>query len=135
MNKNHFKNMINTNSLYNSATADTAMGIKDFHRLTKPKDTSLKCLIEGHPSKNRIGVDTSVLIIKHLKSSANAINCIHSKPLLPVNTLGKFCCDIVCPMIQNGFLVFMVFDGASHPLKKSSEHRRQIGKGLRRNHS
>ena len=102
------------------------MGIKGFHKLTNPTNTSLQQLIKEHPLKNRIGIDTSVLIIKHLKSSSNAINRIHSKPLLPINSLGKFCCDIVRPMINNGFLVFMVFDGASHPLK-ANEHRRRYG--------
>ena len=105
------------------------MGIKDFGQLYKANSSTLTgsfsergidgCL------KNVIGVDASVLMIRHLKSSDNAQDRLHSEPPLPIDSLGHYCRDFCKPMFKANGIIVMVFDGASSYIK--SEHQRRYG--------
>ena len=106
------------------------MGIKDFGQLYKATDTTLTQLFSERGSdgrlKNIIGVDASVLMIRHLKASENAQDRLHSEPSLPIDSLGHYCRDFCKPMYKANGIIVMVFDGASS-LIKSEEHRRRYG--------
>jgi 5'-3' exonuclease len=107
-----------------------AMGIKDFGQLYKANSSTLTELfskrgIDGR-LKNVIGVDASVLMIRHLKSNNNAQDRLHSEPPLPIDSLGHYCRDFCNPIFKANGIIVMVFDGALSAIK-SAEHKRRYG--------
>ena len=106
------------------------MGIKDFGQLYKANGATLTELFSEHDSdghlKNIIGVDASVLMIRHLKSSDNAQDRLHSEPPLPIISLGHYCRDFCKPIYKANGIIIMVFDGAASVIK-AEEHQRRYG--------
>jgi hypothetical protein len=82
------------------------MGIKEFGQCHRANISTLielfsKRDIDGH-LKNVIGVDaSSVLMIRHLKSSENAQDCLHSEPSLPMTTKSA----LFMPIHKDQFLI------------------------------
>lgn len=67
------------------------MGIQNFGKLYDSTPSNITRLIaekRNGDERVRIGVDASILMIRHLKSSENARSQLHSKPRLPIDSLG-----------------------------------------------
>ena len=108
----------------------------------KKTNTSIRDLLHDHPSKKRIGLDMSIIIVSCLRSkkATNIHNLFHSDPKVPIPQLSDKVVSQVRQFIttertvteksgkqkkvcENAFeKVFCVFDGASHSHKVRHAH-------------
>ena len=107
------------------------MGVKDLMPLIRdsPKstNTSLKQLINEHPSKTWIGIDMSILIIRSLKSSPRQCAQLFCEPKIPIDDLYNNICKELQVYIEHGFTTVCVFDGMTPKLKKDLAHMTRYG--------
>ena len=101
-------------------------------------NTSIQTLLQNFPTKNRIGLDMSIIIVKSMrnKNATNIHNLYHSDPkvqlpdltdkvIQEVEQFSSFKQQIVdekgkatIKQVKAFDKIFCVFDGASHPLKE-----------------
>jgi hypothetical protein len=113
--------------------------IRDDNTMT---NTSIHDLLHDHPTKNRIGLDMSIIVVSSLMSqkATNLHNLFHSDPKVPIPKLSEKVVNQVRQFIttectvkdKNGKQrkvqedafekVFCVFDGATHSHKKRHAH-------------
>eukprot|EP00979_Chaetoceros_neogracilis_P012016 scaffold3074_cov280-Chaetoceros_neogracile.AAC.31 len=97
------------------------MGVQDLSKMIRKDklvtNTSLKLLRLCSPSKDRIAIDISVVIVPHLSATASAQSLLHSKPFLPVPSIAAKVVKFLRPLIEADFLLFLVFDGATASIK------------------
>ena len=107
------------------------MGVQDLSKMIRKDkrvtNTTLQLLRYRFPSKDRIAIDTSVLIVPHLSATSSAQSLLHSKPFLPVPSIAAKVVKFLRPLlIETAFLLFLVFDGATASIKHH-EHLRRYG--------
>ena len=104
-------------------------GFMTYVRDDKSKtNTSLKDLIKSDPSKNWIGIDMSILIVKAIRSSQNIIDLLFAVPPRPIDDLSNRICADLSIYKEHGFTIVCVFDGCAHKLKKEQAYLNRYGK-------
>ena len=78
--------------------------------------------------KNVVGVDISVLMIRAIKSSPNAINMYHSQPPQPIPDISDKVVKEIGVYIRHDFRIECVFDGLTPKLKTDKAHAERYGK-------
>jgi len=81
------------------------------------KNANIKKLLEKDATKNIIGIDMSILIVKALLGSPNSVSLYHSDPKQPLPEVTDKVVSSVKMYISEGYKAVCVFDGITHKLK------------------
>ena len=86
------------------------------------KNANIKKLLEKDATKNIIGIDMSILIVKALLGSPNSVSLYHSDPKQPLPEVTDKVVSSVKMYISEGYKAVCVFDGTTHKLKAERAH-------------
>jgi len=92
------------------------------------KNADINKLLEQSPGKNIVGIDMSVLIVKAMLSSPNAVSLYHSEPKQPLTEVTSKVTESVRTFISSNYKVVCVYDGITHKLKEEGAHVHRYGK-------